>query len=135
MEFIVNENREVVSALAPEVSKVIVKECFTKIGTVQEVSSDFIVGSIRYGLQRVHVRVSWIVEKDQVRFVVQSWSDDIWRSGAKSAKRRLIELIQNHNNPGYQVDRLGMHPAAFVAVLCFFTLVVGTIVVFVLKKI
>lgn len=41
-------------------------------------------------------------------------------AGARSAAKRLVEGLRNLENPGYQPDRLGMHPGALVGSLIGF---------------
>lgn len=100
-----------------------------RLGKVKREESNRIVGTIKYGLQSVKVNAS-VVEEDagNTRVVIQASSDDVWQQGAKNATRRLIELLLNLENPGYEPDRLGIHPAALVGIIILFVIVVYFIV-------
>jgi hypothetical protein len=95
-----------------------------RLGKVKQGEQSRIVGTIKYGLQSVKVNTS-VVEEDagSTRVVIQASSDDVWQQGAKNATRRLIELLLNIENPGYEPDRLGMHPAALVGIIILFVIV------------
>ena len=67
--------------------------------------------------------------------VVQASSDDVWNAGGKAATKRLVETLLNLDNPGYQPDRLGIHPAALVGVIIGFVVLIGTIVFWILPPI
>lgn len=108
---IVSENEISTSENVIEFNKLL-KESFSKLGKLESSTDTYIEGKIKYGLQSVKVRVSWANEGELTRYIFQGKSDDIWNKGGKNAVSRLIEVIKNHNVPGYEVDRLGMHPAA-----------------------
>ena len=75
-------------------------------------------GRIKYGLQSVKICAS-LVERvpGQTTVVIQASGDDVWGAAARNATERLVEMLLNHDNPGYQPDRLGIHPAALVGLL------------------
>lgn len=90
-------------------------------------------GRVRFGLQSVLVRVSLAEEEPgRTRAVIQASSDDIWGAGAKSATRRMVEVLRNLDTPGYQPDRLGTHPAALAGALIGFVIVLVVVLSFVL---
>jgi len=97
-----------------------------RLGSIRkrDLKNQTIDGYIKYGLQSVRVHVS-LVERVQgeTTAVVQASSDDVWGAGAKNATGRLIELLVNLDNPGYQPDRLGMRPAALVGIIIAFVLI------------
>ena len=67
--------------------------------------------------------------------LIQASSDDVWGAGAKNATKRLVETLRNLDNPGYQPDRLGMHPAALVGLLIGFVFLLLLIMKYVLPLI
>ena len=67
--------------------------------------------------------------------LIQASSDDVWGVGAKNATKRLVEALRNLDNPGYQPDRLGMHPAALVGLLIGFVFLLLLIMKYVLPLI
>jgi hypothetical protein len=97
-----------------------VTEAIERLGKVKKSDRDqqYIEGKIKFGLQSVKVRVSF-VERDEgkTNVVIQGSSDDVWGAGAKNATKRLVELLLNLDNPGYKPDRLGMHPAAIIGIV------------------
>lgn len=94
-----------------------VAEALEKLGTVKQrdPNQTFIDGRIKFGLQSVAMRVS-VVERDpgQTTVVIQGSSDDVWGMGAKNASKRLVQMLENLDNPGFKADRLGIHPLALV---------------------
>jgi hypothetical protein len=100
-----------------------VAEALEKLGTLKQrdPNETFIDGRIRFGLQSVAMRVS-LVERDpgQTTVVIQGSSDDAWGMGAKTASKRLVQMLENLDNPGFKADRLGIHPLALVGVVIAF---------------
>ncbi len=103
-----------------------VSQAMQRLGAVKQEDrgQQFVEGRVKCGLQSVKVRAS-IVEREQgkTNVVIQASSDDVWGAGAKSATKRLIETLSNIDNPGYQPDRLGMHPAVLAVKLILFVIV------------
>lgn len=97
-----------------------VAEALEKLGTVKQrdPNETFIDGRIRFGMQSVAMRVS-LVERGpgQTTVVIQGSSDDVLGMGAKNASKRLVQMLENLDNPGFKADRLGMHPLALVGVV------------------
>jgi len=97
-----------------------VAEAIQKLGTLKQrdPNETFIDGRIRYGLQSVAMRVS-LVERDsgQTTVVMQDSSQDALGMGAKNASKRLVQMLENLDNPGFKPDRLGVHPLALVGVV------------------
>lgn len=116
-------DNEVVIAAPRAVAFNHVAEAVQKLGTVKQRGSDetFINGRIMYGLQSVAMRVS-LVERDpgQTTVVIQGSSDDAWGMGAKNASKRLVQMLENLDNPGFKADRLGINPLALVGVVIGF---------------
>lgn len=103
----------------------IVSHAISRLGFVKSrEGSQAIQGCIKYGLQSVRVRAS-LVERvnGQTTVVIQASGDDIWGAAAKNVTERLVEMLLNHDNSGYQPDRLGMHPGALVGLLISFVFV------------
>jgi hypothetical protein len=125
MEFKVHSNGDLVSISNIDAVKPLLEKCLQRLGRLKESNPDFISGWIRYGFQKVKIRISWKTEGDTVHIVIQSSSDDVWNGGGKNAKRRLSELIVNHSNNGFYVDRLGMRPSVLFGISCLFILIVG----------
>lgn len=98
-------------------------EALEKLGTVKQRDPGhaFIDGRMRYGLQSVAMRIS-LVERDagQTTVVIQGSSDDAWGMGAKNATKRLIQMLENLDNPGFKADRLGINPVALVGIVVGF---------------
>lgn len=103
----------------------LVANALRRIGKVhqEEPHRNYVAGRVMYGLQSVKVRIS-MVERVAGRtdVVIQASSDDVWGAGAKHATKRLVETLRNLDNPGYEPDRLGIHPAALVGALIGFVL-------------
>ena len=115
-----------------------VSRAIGQLGTLkrQDKTQQFVEGRIKYGLQSVKVHVSLIERVEgETTAVIQASSDDIWGAGAKSATKRLVETLVNLDNPGYQPDRLGIHPAALVGLLIGFVYLVMIIMKYVLPLI
>jgi hypothetical protein len=92
------------------------------LGKVRKSTLNDLEGTVTYGFQQVKVRISWTPDPEGTRLLLQGSSDDLWGAGARSALTRLEATIRNLDVPGYQVDRLGMHPAALVGMLIGFIL-------------
>jgi hypothetical protein len=109
-----------------------------RVGKVkkEDRQQQFVEGRIKYGLQSVKVRAS-LVEREagKTNVLIQASSDDVWGAGAKNATKRLVEALRNLDNPGYQPDRLGMHPAALVGLLIGFVFLLLLIMKYVLPLI
>jgi hypothetical protein len=102
-----------------------VAEAVNKLGTVKcrEPHQQVLEGRIKYGFQSVKVRVSLVERvRGETTAVIQASSDDVWGAGARNATNRLVEMLLNLDNPGYQADRLGIHPAALIGVLIGFVI-------------
>lgn len=115
-----------------------VRSAMERLGRVRKTDEKLraVEGRVRFGLQSVRVRASIAEEESgRTRVVVQASSDDVWGAGAKSATRRMMELLRNLNTPGYRPDRLGMHPAALVGVLLGFVLVMLAILSYVMPRV
>ena len=97
-----------------------VAEALEKLGTLKQrdPNQTFIDGRIRFGLQSVAMRVS-LVERDpgQTTVVIQGSSDDALGMAAKNASKRLVQMLENLDNPGFKPDRLGIHPLALAGVV------------------
>ena len=152
--FASRKRRETTMASAPKVDQISPNEVVVScplgaafahvsgaIGRMGKVKQDdrskqFIDGRIKYGLQSVKVRAS-LVEREQgkTHVVIQASSDDVWGAGAKNATERLVETLRNLDNPGYEPDRLGMHPAALVGLLIGFVFLLLLIMKHVLPQI
>jgi hypothetical protein len=105
-----------------------------KLGSVKtrDPGQTFIDGRIRYGLNPVKVRAS-LVERDpgQTTVVLQGTSGEVWGVAARNASRRLVQMIENLDNPSFKADRLGINPVALVVIVIAFAIVVFIIVSFV----
>ncbi len=116
----------------------LVSQAMGRLGKVkkEDRQQQFVEGRIKYGLQSVKVRAS-LVERDagKTNVLIQASSDDVWGVGAKNATKRLVEALRNLDNPGYQPDRLGMHPAALVGLLIGFVFLLLLIMKYVLPLI
>lgn len=66
--------------------------------------------------------------------VIQASSDDNWGAGARDTTKRLVATLVNLDNPGYQPDRLGMHPAAVVGLLVGFVIVLSFVLNYILPN-
>jgi hypothetical protein len=108
-----------------------VAAAMAKLGSVKtrDPSQNFIDGRIKYGLNAVKVRAS-LVERDpgQTTVVMQGSSGEVWGVAAKNASKRLVEMLENMDNPGFKADRLGINPVALVAIVIVFVIVVAVIV-------
>jgi hypothetical protein len=115
-----------------------VAAALNKVGRIIKVDQEklFVEGKVRYGLQSVWLRVSTF-ERDSLNtgIVIQGSSDDVWNAGGRSATKRFIETLTHLNTPGYRVDRLGLHPAAFVGVVSGFVLVLFFVMIFILPQV
>lgn len=104
-----------------------VSEAIERLGNVKKSDKEqqYIEGKIKFGLQSVKIRVSF-VERDEgkTNVVIQGSSDDVWGAAAKNATKRLMELLLNLDNPGYKPDRLGMHPLAIIGLVIGFIILV-----------
>jgi serine/threonine protein kinase len=101
-----------------------------RLGTVtgKDPEKQSVLGKVRYGLQSVKVRASVAEdEPGRSRVVIQASSDDVWGAGARSATKRLVEVVRNLNTPGYQPDRLGINPAALIGMLLAFAILTSVI--------
>lgn len=111
-------------------------EALERLGTVKhrDPGNTFFDGKMRYGLQSVALRVS-LVEREigQTTVVIQGSSDDVRGVGGKSATSRLIQMIENLDNPGFKVDRLGMNPVALAGALIGFVLILMLILMLILS--
>ena len=116
----------------------LVSQAMGRLGKVkkEDRQQQFVEGRIKYGLQSVKVRAS-LVEREagKTNVLIQASSDDVWGAGAKNATKRLVEALRNLDNPGYQPDRLGMHPAALVGLLIGFVFLLLLIMKYVLPLI
>lgn len=129
---------EIVVAAPRDVAIEHVADAIAKLGTVKERGPDnsFVVGRVRFGWRSVAMRVS-LVERDpgQTSLVMQVSSDDVWGSGARSASKRLVQTLENLDNPGFKPDRLGMNPRALVAVTIGFGILVWLIMELIMEPI
>jgi hypothetical protein len=96
-----------------------VAEAINRLGRVTELNQpdQYITGNIKFGFNSVRVRVSLIpAGPNQSRVVLQGMFDGLLGAGARSATRRLMEMLRNLDNPGYVPDRWGMpiHPLVIV---------------------
>ena len=111
---------EVVIAAVRSVAFEHVAEAIQKLGTLKQrdPNETFIDGRIRCGLQIVTMRVS-LVERDpgQTTVVMQGSSDDIRGMAAQNASKRLVQTLENLDNPGFKPDRLGVNPLALAGVV------------------
>lgn len=130
MKFDLTPEGEVKTGVPLSESLAIVKKCFENLGVVTESNENAISGWIRYGLQRVKVRVSWRSTDSETVFVIQSSSDDLWNFGGKNAKKRLIELIRNHSNKGFYIDSLGLPRATLAGQIILFIVIVIVVIHF-----
>ncbi len=134
MDFVDLGNGEVETQQDFATSLQVAKAALQKLGKISNEQEHFFEGVVKYGFQRVKVRVSWVKYPNKTKFIVQAQSDDIWNAGGKSARERLVGLIRNYNNQGYKIDRLGVHPFVLVAIAIGFVFVVSLVVVFVLNR-
>lgn len=81
-------------------------------------------GVTRYGLQQVQIKVSIVPDGAGSKIAVVGLSDDVWAAGAKNGLKRLLESLENLDNPnhvpspsGMGALRLALTMIAFVAVL------------------
>ena len=111
-----------------------VSAAMSKVGSVKkrDPEQNYIDGRIRYGLNPVKVRVS-LVEREprQTTIVVQGSSAEVWGVAAKNAAKRLIQMLENLDNPGFKADRLGINPIALTVIVIVFVVVVFVIVAYI----
>ena len=136
-ETVKNTDNELILVTDTATAFASVRSAIERLGRVSETDEKrrVVEGRVRFGLQSVRVRASIAEEEPhRTRVVIQASSDDVWGAGAKSATRRVMETLRNLNTPGYQPDRLGIHPAALAGVLIGFTLVLLTVLSYVLPR-
>src|SRR5262249_13563920 len=120
-------DNEVVIGATAEAAHEMEADAENSLGTVKrrDRQRQSIDGRGKFGLQFVKVRASLVGrQQGEATVVIQASSDDIWAAGAKNATKRLVEMLLNLDNPGYQPDRLGMHPAALVGIMIGFVILV-----------
>jgi hypothetical protein len=104
-----------------------VAEALEKLGTVKQRDPDknFIEGRIMWGFQSTSMRIS-LVERDpgQTAVVLQGSSTDAFGMGVRNASKRLVQMLENLDNPGFKVDRLGIHPVVLVLAVIAILLIV-----------
>lgn len=117
---------EVVISDSADAAADVVAHTINRLGRVKRrEGSQAVHGRIKYGLQSVKICASLVERvRGQTTIVIQASGDDVWGAAAKNATERLVEMLLNLDNPGYQPDRLGMHPGALVGFLIGFVLLV-----------
>lgn len=106
-------------------------DALSKVGGVRNVDelNNVIDGYIKYGFQTVKIHISFIErESGKTNIVIQGSSDDVLGVAARNAISRLIEMIRNMDNQGYQPDKLGMSPMTLFAIVVGFSFFIGFII-------
>ncbi len=114
--------------------KPIVVACMKSLGEVQVEHDNYISGYVRYGFVKVPFRISWVSDSEKICLTIQSESNDIWNHAGRKVSQRIKEVIRNHGNPGYLVDRLGLPKMALAGQVFLFVLFIF-VVLSVLDKI
>lgn len=80
------------------------------IGNVQSVDRTALTihGKTKYGLQTVNIRATITGSESNSKITIDALSDDAWGAGAKNGIQRLLEALQNIENPDYQPNRTGI---------------------------
>jgi hypothetical protein len=134
MVFYYNSHGELETKLKFAEARPIIAESMRKLGTVKEAKEDYISGHVTYGFVKVPFRISWIIDSETVVLTIQCTSNDIWNHARNNVLQRIKEVIRNHDNSGYVVDRLGLPKSAlFGQVFLFGTFIV--IALFLLEKV
>lgn len=134
MGFYYNSHGELETKLNIAEARPIVAESMRKLGTVKEAREDYISGYVTYGFVKVPFRISWIIGSETVVLTIQCTSIDIWNHAGEKVLQRIKEVIRNHDNSGYVVDRLGLPKSAlFGQVFLFVTFIV--LALFLLEKV
>lgn len=137
-ETVDNTDNELILTTDTRAALASVRSAMERLGRVRATDERRLAvdGRVRFGLQSVRVRVCCAEEgPGRTRVVIQASSDDVWRAGAKSATKRMSEVLRNLDTPSYQPDRLGMHPAALVGSLLAFTFILVVILSYVLPRV
>lgn len=134
MTFYFNSHGDLETKLPITDARAIVVDCMKKLGEVSIEKEDYIQGSVRYGFIKVPFRISWILAQDAICLTIQSESNDIWNHAGRKTVSRIKEVIRNHGNSGYVIDRLGL-PKKALAGQVFLFIVFITMALFGLNKI
>lgn len=122
MTFYLNSHGDLETNLKIADAKPIVVACMESLGEVRVQHDDYISGYARYGFVKVPFRISWISDSEKVCLTIQCESNDIWNHAGKKVSQRIKEVIRNHGNPGYRVDRLGLPKMALAGQVFLFIL-------------
>lgn len=133
MTFYFNTHGDLETKLNIADAKLIIADCMRKLGEVSEEKDDYIQGYVRYGFVKVPFRISWISTQDTICLTVQSESNDIWNHAGKKVTVRIKEVLRNHGNSGYQIDRLGLPKLALAGQVFLFAIFI-LLALFGLKK-
>ena len=104
------QTHEAVSPKVPSQTLEDLERAMRVIGKVESVdkSAHAVTGTVRYGLQNVNIRASVKPHESGSSITVWGMSDDIWAAGAKSAIQRLLEALENIDDPSYVPSKSGV---------------------------
>jgi len=87
----------------------ILEEALSRIGKVRSVDSDALIvkGKTRFGLQTIKIEATISGDDDESVISFVGKSDDIKGLGAKKGIERLIETMENIDDPNYEVSKTG----------------------------
>lgn len=88
--------------------------------TQSDPSSGAIRGSVKYGLNKVKIDLSYFEEDGKTIVTAKTRDGSIQKGPGISVVNRLKEGIVNDTNPGYQADRRGMSTSAIVGSVALF---------------
>lgn len=95
------------------------------LGQVEEVSNGTrtIVGTMKYGLQKVRLRISYEPTSDGTRVRIWGAGDDVWGAASRSTADRLITGLDKVDEPNWQPDKLGMSQGNLAIMVVAFVLI------------
>lgn len=92
-----------------------VYQAIQKLGKarIHDLDKTYVEGQIKYGLHKVNIHATLVEHKPgQTTVVLQGSSGEAWGVAATNVSLRLIDMLENLDNPLFKGDRFGVNPVS-----------------------
>jgi hypothetical protein len=88
-------SRELVNSKSPPEAFEDAIQALKSIGRISEVDREefFLRGDLRYGMQKVRLKIFVSYRESGSKVVVKALADDIWGRGAREGSKRFLEAL------------------------------------------
>lgn len=107
------------------------KLALSALGRLEDASdaTRSMIGTMKYGLQKVRLRITYEANSNGTRICILGASDDIWGVASRNSSDRLLGALDRVDDPTWKPDKLGMSKSKLVMFVGSFVVFIGGVVI------